>query len=206
MKALLALSLAFALPMAVAVAQDTAPPPLPGKADTARITAGTYALDKTHTQINLQVNHFGFNDYFGLFGDVTGTLTIDPAKPTEAKVAVEIPIDLVSTSSAKLNEHLKGADFFNTVQFPTAKFVSTSVTIAENGRAEVRGDLTMLGMTKPVILETRFVGAGKNPFNEKATIGFHAVTTIKRSEWGMTKYVPFVGDDVKLRISAAFEK
>jgi polyisoprenoid-binding protein YceI len=64
----------------------------------------------------------------------------------------------------------------------------------------------MLGVTKPVELEARFEGAGNNPMSKKATIGFHAATTIKRSEWDMTKYVPMVGDDVKLRISVAFEK
>ena len=64
----------------------------------------------------------------------------------------------------------------------------------------------MLGVTKPVELETRFEGAGANPMNKKATVGFHASTTIKRSEWGMTKYAPMVSDEVKLRISIAFEK
>ena len=64
----------------------------------------------------------------------------------------------------------------------------------------------MLGVTKPVELESRFEGAGANPMSKKATVGFHASTTIKRSEWGMTKYVPMISDEVKLRISIAFEK
>lgn len=199
---LLVLPLVFAAPL---LAEETAAPALPGVADAARVTAGSYEVDGRHTQVNWQVNHFGFNDYFGLFGDVTGTLDIDPANLGAAKVDVTIPIASVATSSAGLTTHLQSPDFFDVAKFATARFVSTSVFV-DGQRATIRGDLTMLGVTKPVELETRFEGAGANPMNKKATVGFHASTTIKRSEWGMTKYVPMVGDEVKLRISIAFEK
>lgn len=199
---LLVLPLVFAAPL---LAEETAAPALPGVADAARVTAGSYEVDGRHTQVNWQVNHFGFNDYFGLFGDVTGTLDIDPANLGAAKVDVTIPIASVATSSAGLTTHLQSPDFFDVAKFATARFVSTSVFV-DGQRATIRGDLTMLGVTKPVELETRFEGAGANPMNKKATVGFHASTTIKRSEWGMTKYVPMVGDEVKLRISVAFEK
>ncbi|MFN3749668.1 MAG: YceI family protein [Sphingorhabdus sp.] len=198
----------IALPFIVAaplLGQQGGTPQLPGVADTARVAAGTYAVDSRHTQVNWQVNHFGFNDYFGLFGDVTGTLQIDPANPSAAKVDVTIPIASVATSSQGLTDHLKTPDFFDIAKFETARFVSTSVKV-DGQKAVIKGDLTMLGVTKPVELETRFEGAGNNPMNKKATLGFHAATTIKRSQWGMTKYVPMVGDDVKLRISVAFEK
>jgi polyisoprenoid-binding protein YceI len=198
----------FALPLLMAaplLAEEAAPPSLPGAADAARVAAGSYEVDPRHTQVNWQVNHFGFNDYFGLFGDVTGTLSIDPANLAAAKVDVTIPIASVATSSAGLTTHLQSPDFFDVAKFATARFVSTSVTV-DGQRAMINGDLTMLGVTKPVVLETRFEGAGSNPMNKKATVGFHASTTIKRSDWGMTKYVPMVGDDVKLRISVAFEK
>jgi polyisoprenoid-binding protein YceI len=201
-KFLIALPLIAAVPL---LAQESAPQPLPGAADPARIAAGSYAVDPNHTQINWQVNHFGFNDYFGLFGEVTGTLQIDPANPAAAKVDVTIPINSIATSSAGLTGHLKTPDFFDQAKFETARFVSTSVNV-DGQRATIRGDLTMLGITKPVELETRFEGAGSNPMSKKATIGFHAATSIKRSTWGMTKYVPDVGDEVKLRISVAFEK
>jgi polyisoprenoid-binding protein YceI len=202
-KLLIALPLVFAMPLLAQ--QASAPPQLPGAADPARVAAGTYKLDAAHTQVNWQVNHFGFNDYFGLFGDITGTLNIDPANPTAAKVDVTIPIASVATSSAGLTDHLKKPDFFDLAKHATARFVSTSVTVDGN-KAKIAGDLTMLGVTKPVVLDAAFEGAGNNPFNKKATVGFHAKTTIKRSDWGMSKYVPMVGDEVKLRISAAFEK
>jgi polyisoprenoid-binding protein YceI len=201
---MIALPLAFAVPL---LAQETpAPPPqLPGVQDAARVAAGTYKVDSRHTQVNWQVNHFGFNDYFGLFGDVTGTLNIDPANLSAAKVDVTIPIASLATSNQGLTDHMKSPDFFDLAKFAEARFVSTSVT-ADGNKAVIKGDLTMLGVTKPVELETRFEGAGNNPMNKKATIGFHAASTIKRSDWGMTKYVPMVGDEVKLRVSVAFEK
>ena len=199
---LLVLPLFAAAPL---LAEESAAPSLPGIADTAGVSGGSYAVDPHHTQVNWQINHFGFNDYFGLFGDITGTLDIDPANLAAAKVDVTIPIASIATSSAGLTTHLQTPDFFDVAKFATARFVSTSVT-ADGPRAMIKGDLTILGVTKPVELETRFEGAGANPMNKKATVGFHASTTIKRSEWGMTKYVPMVGDEVKLRISVAFEK
>ena len=199
---LLALPLLMAAPL---LAEETAAPALPGVADATRVGAGTYEVDARHTQVNWQVNHFGFNDYFGLFGDVTGTLDIDPANLGAAKVDVTIPIASVATSSAGLTTHLQTPDFFDVAKFATARFVSTSVFV-DGQRATISGELTMLGVTKPVELETRFEGAGANPMSKKATVSFHASTTIKRSDWGMTKYVPMVSDEVKLRISIAFEK
>lgn len=199
---LIALPLIAAAPL---LAQQSAAPSLPGVADSARVMAGSYAVDSRHSQINWQVNHFGFNDYFGLFGDIKGVLQIDPANLSAAKVDVTVPIASVATSSQGLTDHLKTADFFDAVKFDSARFVSNSVTV-DGQKAVIKGDLTMLGITRPVELETRFEGAGNNPMSKKGTIGFHAATTIKRSEWGMTKYAPMVGDDVKLRISIAFEK
>jgi polyisoprenoid-binding protein YceI len=200
-KALLVLPLILAVPL---LAQQDKPT-LPGLADAARVAASTYAVDASHSQINWQVNHFGFNDYFGLFGDVKGTLQIDPANLSAAKVDVTIPIASVATSSQGLTDHLKTADFFNVATYESARFVSTNVMV-DGQKATIKGDLTMLGVTKPIELEARFEGAGVNPMNKKQTIGFHAASTLRRSDWGMSKYVPMVGDDVKLRISVAFEK
>jgi polyisoprenoid-binding protein YceI len=201
-----ALFLALPLIATAPLIAQAVPSDLPGKADSARITAGSYAVDGRHTQVNWQVDHFGFNDYFGLFGDATGTLQIDPQNLQATKVDVTIPIASLATSNAELTGHMKSPDFFDLAKFSSARFVSTSISDRRDNRATVKGELTMLGVTKPISLGVRFSGAGANPMSKKATIGFHAVTTIKRSEWGMTKYVPNVSDDVKLRISVAFEK
>ncbi|WP_027441910.1 YceI family protein [Erythrobacter cryptus] len=186
-------------------------PELPGAPDPARVVAGTYTADPAHSLIAFEVNHFGFNDYYGLFGDVAGTLTIDPANPDAAKVDVTIPIASVTTASKGLTEHLlrpgkEGAapDFFGPAPAP-ARFVSTSVK-AEGMTAVITGDLTLNGVTKPVTFVAEFTGAGTNPFNKKATIGFEAETSIKRSDFGVNYGIPFVSDEVELDISVAFEK
>lgn len=186
-------------------------PQVPGAMDPARVTAGTYAADPNHSLIGWEVNHFGFNDYYGLFGDVAGTLTIDPANPSAAKVDMTIPIANVTTASKGLTDHLLRAgkeggkpDFFGPAPAP-ARFVSTSVK-AEGTKATISGNLTMNGVTKPVTFEAEFIGAGTNPMNKKATIGFEAETTIKRSDFGVNYAIPMVSDEVELDISVAFEK
>jgi polyisoprenoid-binding protein YceI len=184
---------------------------LPGAADPARVTPGTYAADPAHSLIGWSVDHFGFNDYLGLFGDVSGTLTIDPKNPSAAKVDVSIPVAGVTTANAALTKHLlkpaeagKAADFFGAAPAP-ARFVSKQVTV--NGtRAKILGDLTLNGATREVTLDARFTGAGANPYNKKETIGFQAGTTIKRSEFGVAYGIPMVSDEVKLDITVAFEK
>lgn len=191
-------------------AQDA--PQVPGVQDPARVTAGTYALDAAHTLVNWQVSHFGFNDYFGLFGNITGTMTMDPAKIEAAKFDIMIPVAEVTVASAGLKEHLLRAgkdgaapDFFG----PTpgmATFTSTKVVKTGATTADVTGTLTMNGKSAPVTLATEFIGAGANPFNKKDTVGFHAGTVIDRTQWGVNYGVPFVGKDVTLTISAAFEK
>jgi len=186
-------------------------PELPGVADPSRVTAGTYVADASHSLISFEVNHFGFNDYFGIFGDVAGTLVLDPANLDASKVDVTIPVASVTTASKGLTEHLLRAgkdgaapDFFGPAPAP-ARFVSTSVK-ADGMTAEITGDLTLNGVTKPVTIQAEFSGAGNHPFNQRATLGFHGTATIKRSEWGLGGFVPLVGDDVELDITIAFEK
>jgi polyisoprenoid-binding protein YceI len=185
---------------------------VPGAVDISRVSAGNYSVESTHAQIQWTVNHFGFNDYFGIFGSPTGTLTLDPAKPNAAKVSIDIPISELATSRAKLTEHMlrpgtdgKAPDFFDVANHPMAKFVSTSV-VAKGKEAKINGTLTFNGITKPVTLNAKFTGAGVNPFNKKATVGFEASTIINRSDWGVNYGLPLVTDAVRLKISVAFEK
>ena len=187
-------------------------PSLPGVQDAARVTAGTYALDAGHTLVSWKVSHFGFNDYLGLFGNITGTMTMDPANINAAKFEIMVPIADVTVASAGLKDHLLRAgkdgaapDFFGPAP-GMAKFTSSSVTKTGPTTANVSGMLTMNGKSAPVTLATEFVGAGANPFNKKETVGFHARAVIDRTQWGVNYAAPLVGKDVELTISAAFEK
>lgn len=188
------------------------PPQVPGQVDVSRVEAGTYQVDPNHTLVGWRANHFGFNDYFGIFGDTTGTLEIDPAIPEAAQLNVSIPISSVVTASEGLTEHLTRAgrdggapDFFGPDPAP-ATFVSTSVERTGDTSANITGNLTMNGVTKPVVIAAEFTGAGANPMSQVKTIGFEGTTTIKRSDFGINAFVPMVSDEVELDISAAFEK
>lgn len=188
-------------------------PGVAGARDKARVAAGTYAADPGHTLVVWEVDHFGFSRYSGLFGEVTGTLVIDPANPAASKVDVTIPVAKVTTASAGLTGHLLRAgkdggkpDFFGPAP-ADAKFVSTRVVLDDDGdEASVTGDLTLNGVTRPVTLDVDFHGAGTNPFNKKATVGFEAEGKIRRSDFGIGFLVPAVSDEVELEIHAAFEK
>lgn len=193
-------------------AQQGGPPQLPGAMDVARAQAGTYAADPNHSLIGWRVNHFGFNDYFGIFGSVAGTLTIDPAAPANAKVDITIPIAQVTTASAGLTDHLTRAgrdggkaDFFGP-NAAAAKFVSTRV-VPNGTKAQITGDLTLNGVTKPVTIDAEFTGAGNAMMPpQKLTLGFEGTTKIKRSDFGINFAVPMVSDEVELDITVAFEK
>ena len=194
-----------------AIAQMPTTPP--GSRNAGAISGGTYQADPGHTLVTWTVDHLGFTPYTGIFGSITGTLTLDPKNPGAAKVDVTIPVSKVLTASEALTAHLLRAgkdggkpDFFG--PSPTdAKFVSTKVTV-KGEAATIAGNLTLNGVTKPVTLEAKFYGAGKMPANMggKENVGFTATTTIKRSDFGVTQGIPLVSDEVRLNIAAAFEK
>jgi len=191
---------AAALP---AIAQMPTTPP--GAPEISRVLPGSYVVESSHTQVAFRVNHLGFSFYHGIFGDITGSMTIDPKVPNKAKVSIEIPIAKIQTTSTALNEHLQKPEFFDAAKFPTAHFESTSV-VAHGMKARISGKLTIKGITKPVVLDTQFVGAGKSMMGAEAAMGFTATTTIKRSDYGISYGIPLVPDEVPLVIEAAFEK
>lgn len=183
-------------------------PATPGAKDPSRVSGGTYQIDPGHTQIAFAYDHMGFSNNFGLISQPTGTLTLDPKKPTAAKVSVNIPIANLRTGVPALDEHLMKSDFFDTAKFPNATFVSTSVKPDGATSAEITGNLTIKGVTKPVTLNADFYGAGKAPAmaGGKENVGFVATTAVKRSDFNMGYGVPMVGDTIELKIVAAFEK
>lgn len=191
---------ALGLFMSIPAASQTAP-----AAAVAMVKAGTYNADPNHTQVIWTVNHMGVSPLSGAFGASGGTLTIDPARPSAARVSISFNIADMSTTSGPFKHHLSTADFFDAAKFPTATFTSTSVRVTGT-RAIIRGNLTIKGITKPVTLDARFYGAARNPMSKKLNLGFSATGKIKRSDFGLGLYVPMVADDVDLRIAGAFEQ
>ena len=171
----------------------------------ASVKAGTYTVEPSHTRIAFAVSHMGFTTWFGDFTTPTGTLTLNPAKPAASSLIVSVPVASVSTTNTKLDGELKEADWLDAAKYPTATFKADKIS-ATAGTAKVAGTLTLHGVTKPVVFSVKFNGAGVNPLDKAYTVGFEVRGQIKRSAFGVTKYVPLVGDDVDLIISAAFEK
>lgn len=164
--------------------------------------AEAYTIDGSHTQTVFTWNHFGYSNPSANFDRIEGTITYDPADVSKSSVDVTIAIDSVYTHVPKLDTHMKGADMFDAARFPTATFKSTSV---EKGSAEgtfkVTGDLTIHGVTKPVVLDARLNRAGEHPMKKIPTIGFDASTTIKRSDYGIDFMVPSVSDEIRIKIT-----
>ncbi|MDO7841219.1 YceI family protein [Sphingomonas immobilis] len=192
---------------APALAQMTPPADmLHGSGTAADVKAGTYAVEPNHTQVTFSVSHFGISPFAGTFSGASGTMTVDPAKPEATKLDVTIPVASVQTTSDVLTGELKAADWLDAAKFPTATFHATKVTPLGKDAVSVDGNLTLHGVTKPVSFRAKLFGAATNPMSKKFSIGFLGRMTFKRSDFGVSKYVPMVSDETVLVINAAFEQ
>jgi polyisoprenoid-binding protein YceI len=192
---------AFALALSLAAATGAQ-----AEAAPSAVPAGAYKIEPGHTRMLFAVSHMGFTTWYGDFTGASGALQLDSADPSRSLLQVSVPTASVATTNAALDGELKGADWFDATRYPTITFKSRTVTPTGPGTADVAGDLTLHGVTRPVTLHARFNGAGVNPLDKAYTVGFEVSGKIKRSDFGVAKYVPMIGDDIDLIISAAFEK
>jgi polyisoprenoid-binding protein YceI len=174
--------------------------------DDFKAEGGAFTVGPLHTRVLFGVSHFGFTTYYGEFSGVSGSLDLDPRNPSASKLVIQIPVASIGTTSTELNSELKDKQWFDTVKYPNISFKSTRVTMTGPGKADVVGDLTLHGTTKPIVLQAVFHGAGVNPLNKRYTVGFDASAKIKRTEFGVSTLVPLISDDVDIIISAAFER
>lgn len=210
MRAVTALAFAAVAAVATPLIAQRGPgggmPMMQGAGAPSDVAAGTYAVEPAHTQAIFTVTHFGITPFSGTFSDASGTAKLDPAKPAATTLSVSIPVASVMTTSAKLTDELKSADWLDAAKYPHATFVSTSVTPMGDGAAQIDGTLTLHGVSKPATIRARFFGAAMNPMSKKASVGFVGRLIFKRSDFGVSKYVPVVSDETTLTINAAFEK
>lgn len=157
--------------------------------------ADTYTVDPVHTAALFKVKHVGVSYTYGRFNDVSGTVVFDAANPAASKVDITIQAGSVDTHSEKRDAHLANPDFFDAKQFPVLKFVSSSFKKVSDNTFEVAGDFTLHGVTKPITITAVKIGEGKDPWGGYR-IGFESTFTIKRSDYGMTKMMEAVGDEV----------
>ena len=160
----------------------------------------TYVIDPVHSQPMFEVQHMGYSLQRGTFSKATGKITLDRAAK---KGAIDVTIDTgsVKTIDPRLDTSVRGEDFFNVAKYPSMSFKSTALTFDGDRVVGAEGELTLLGVTKPVKLTVANFVCGDHPFNRKPMCGAEVTTTIKRSEWGMKYGIPkAVGDDVKIMI------
>ena len=160
----------------------------------------TYAIDSSHTFPRFSYSHFGYSTQLSSFSNTQGKVVLD-AEARTASVEVEIDIKSVNTGFADFNGHLQGEDFLDSARFPKATFKSTRVVFEGDKPKSIEGQLTIKGVTKPVTLTVTSFQAMPHPMIKKPAIGANAFTQIKRSEFNAGKYVPYVGDDVRIDIA-----
>lgn len=163
--------------------------------------ADRYAFDKSHTNILFFISHLGYSETMGKFTDYDGAFTFDEKKPQDSTIDVTLKPAGIRTSSEGLDAHLQKEDFFNTEKFPDIRFVSTGIKITGEKTGDVTGNVTMLGITRPVVLHVTFNKAGQHPKTQDYIAGFTAEAVIRRSEFGMNYGIPMVGDEVRIWIS-----
>jgi polyisoprenoid-binding protein YceI len=199
----IAAAAALLLPSAAVLAQGV---PAALSTDPSTVKAGVYSLDPNHGRIVWNVIHHGLSIWYGDFAKPTGTAVLDPKNPAADSVDITIPTASVSTTNAKLDGELKSPVWFDADKFPTIHFKSTKVVPTGPASADVTGDLTFHGVTKPVLLEVKFRAAGSDGMSTRYNVGFDAKTRIKRSDFGVLANLPGIGDDVHIDISAPFFK
>jgi polyisoprenoid-binding protein YceI len=162
--------------------------------------AADYVFDKAHTQILFFVDHLGFSKSQGEFHDYDGGFRFDPEQWADAEAQISIRTASIDMDDYAWDKHMKSEDFFNVNTYPTMDFQSTKVAKTGESTYRLQGDLTLIGVTKPVSLDVVFNKAGVHPLNKRHVAGFTATGTIKRSDFGMDYALPMVGDEVELRL------
>jgi polyisoprenoid-binding protein YceI len=161
----------------------------------------TYKLDPGHTMVLFSWNHFGFSNPIADLGLGEGKVVFDEQHPAQSSVEVTLPLAKLDTHVPALDQHLKQADFFDADKYPTVTFKSTKVQPLDGNKFKVTGDLTVHGVTKPVVLDATLNKVGPHPMTKAQAIGFDATATLNRSDFGVGAYVPNVSDEITIRIT-----
>jgi len=160
-----------------------------------------YKIDPTHTATVFSWNHFGFSTPSANFSDIQGVIKVDNAKPANSSVNVTIPLSSVNTNVPALDKEFQEEAWFNAAKYPNITFKSTKVETKDKKHFKITGDLTVKGVTKPVVLDAILNKQGEHPMAKVPAIGFNATTSFKRSDFGLGNYVPNVGDKITVNIT-----
>ena len=168
----------------------------------AQAMAADYKIDKEgqHAFVNFKISHLGYSWLYGTFKDFDGSFSFDAAKPEESKVQVELKTASVDSNHAERDKHLRSADFLNVAKHPTATFASTGVKSTGAGSADITGNLTLNGVTRPVVIAAKFVGEGDDPWGGYRA-GFEGSTKLKLKDFDIQKGLGPASQEVELIIS-----
>ena len=162
--------------------------------------ADSYSVDPRHTWPQYEIMHLGFSTQRGRFNETAGKILLDRAAKT-GSLEIVIKTASIDTGLEKWDTHMKSEDFFNAEKYPEMTFKADKIVFNGDKPASIPGQFTLMGVTKPVTLNVNYFNCGQHPVLKKEVCGADASTTIKRSEFGMTKSVPYIADEVKLVIN-----
>jgi polyisoprenoid-binding protein YceI len=167
---------------------------------------GLYKIDPDHTSVTFKINHLGFSHYTGRFNKIEGILNFNNNALEQSSLDIIVYPTSIDTNNPKLEEDLRTDKWFNVIKFPRATFHATHIDRTGAMTGKIIGDFTLLGITRRMTLDTTFVGTGSNFFSKKQVLGFSAVATFDRSDFGMSNLLPMLGNEVVLEIEAEFNK
>jgi polyisoprenoid-binding protein YceI len=167
---------------------------------------GLYKVDPDHTSVTFKINHLGFSHFTGRFDRVEGLMNFNSNDPERSNLDIIVYPNSINLNNPKLEEDLRGDKWFSVIQYPRATFHSTRISRTGPTTGKVEGDFTLLGIKRPLTLDVTFIGTGSNPFDKKQVLGFSAVTTFDRSDYGMSNLLPMLGNEVVLEIEVEFDR
>lgn len=171
------------------------------------VAADQYKFDPSHAQVLFSYDHLGFSTTYGLISGFEGTATIDSENLENSSVKLEMTLaDVMNTGWPARDQHFLSADFFNSEANPLVTFESTKVEPAGENAAKITGNITIAGKTQEIVLDAKLNKMGTHPVNQKEWAGFDATTVLKRSDFGVEKFAPYVSDEVQVQISVELEK
>ena len=164
--------------------------------------AADYVIDKEgqHAFVNFKISHLGYSWLYGTFKDFDGSFSFDAKSPEASKVKVNLNTASLDSNHAERDKHLRSADFLNVSKHPTATFESTAVKSTGEGSADITGNLTLNGVTKPVVIAAKFIGEGKDPWGGYRA-GFEGSTTLHLKDFDIQRDLGPASQDVQLTIS-----
>lgn len=169
-----------------------------------KLRSGEYTLDPAHAALIFKIDHLQLSTYVGRFNSFEASLDFDPDNMAATRLDGVVEMSSLDTNDAELEDTIKGSDWFNVAQFPQATFSTVDVQVLDDSRFLFTGDLTFRGITKPVQLRATFNGGADNMLTGKYTLGFTAMGSFKRSDYGMDSFAGIIGDEVNLELFAEF--